>query len=42
MVVEPLGGKREVHVTDQHTRLDWARVIAHIVEQMYPIRLLRR
>ena len=36
MVVEPLGGKRELQVTDHHTRLDWARVIAHVVEQMYP------
>ena len=27
MVVEPLAGKREVLVKDQHTRLDWAEVI---------------
>ena len=36
MVVEPLGGKREVYVKDHHTRLDWAQVIAHIVEERYP------
>ena len=36
MVVEPLGGRREVLVKDQHTRLDWAAVVAHIVEEMYP------
>jgi transposase len=36
MVAEPLGGRREVLVTDQHTRLDWAKVIAHVVEDMYP------
>lgn len=36
MVVEPLGGRREVHVKDQHTRLDWADIIAHVVEEMYP------
>jgi len=36
MVVEPLAGRREVLVKDQHTRLDWAEVIAHVVEDMYP------
>jgi hypothetical protein len=36
MVVEPLGGRREVQVKDQHTRLDWAAVVAHVVEEMYP------
>jgi hypothetical protein len=36
MVAEPLGGRREVHVKDQHTRLDWADIIAHVVEDMYP------
>jgi len=35
-IVEPLAGLREVLVTDQHTRLDWAKVVAHIVEQRYP------
>ncbi len=36
MIAEPLGGRREVVVKDKHTRLDWAEVIAYIVEQMYP------
>lgn len=36
MVVEPLAGRREVLVKDQHTRLDWAEVVAHVVEEMYP------
>lgn len=36
MVVEPLGGKREVHVKDHHPRLDWAQVVAYVVEQRYP------
>jgi len=36
MVVEPLAGKRNVLVKDHHTRLDWAEVIAHVVEEMYP------
>jgi len=36
MVAEPLGGRREVLVKDQHTRLDWAAVVAHMVEDMYP------
>lgn len=36
MVAEPLGGQREVLVKDQHTRLDWAEVVAHVVEEMSP------
>jgi len=36
MVVEPLAGRREVLVKDRHTRLDWAEVVAHVVEDMYP------
>ena len=36
MVVEPLGGRREVFIRDQHTRLEWAEVVAYIVEEMYP------
>lgn len=36
MVVEPLAGRREVLVKDRHTRLEWAEVIAHVVEDMYP------
>jgi transposase len=36
MVVEPLGGRREVFIRDQHTRLEWAEIVAYIVEQMYP------
>lgn len=36
MIVEPLAGRREVQVKDQHTRLDWAEVVAHVVEEMYP------
>ena len=36
LVVEPLAGKREVLVKDQHTRLDWAEVVAHVVEDLYP------
>lgn len=36
MLVEPLGGRREVHVRAQHTALDWAEEVAYIVEEMYP------
>lgn len=36
MIVEPLGGRREVVVTDTHDRLQWAKIVAHIVEKMYP------
>jgi hypothetical protein len=36
MLAEPLGGRREVLVKDKHTRLEWAEVVAHIAENMYP------
>jgi hypothetical protein len=36
MIVEPLGGRREVFVRDHHTRLEWAEMVAYIAEEMYP------
>ena len=36
MVVEPLGGRREVFIRAQHTRVEWAEIVAYIVEEMYP------
>ena len=36
MIVEPLGGKREVLIKDSHDRFNWAHAITHISEQMYP------
>lgn len=36
MVTEPLGGRREVFVRDRHTRLEWAEIVAYIVEEMFP------
>ena len=36
MIVEPLGGRREVHVRARHTSQDWAAEVAYIVEEMYP------
>ena len=36
MVYEPLAGKRHVHVTDQRTCQDFARVIAHLVDVLHP------
>jgi hypothetical protein len=36
MVGEPLAGKREGRVKDQHTRLAWADGVAHGVEDMSP------
>jgi hypothetical protein len=35
MIVEALGGRREVHIEDKHDRLSYAKIIAHIVENMY-------
>ncbi|MBE9217218.1 IS630 family transposase [Plectonema cf. radiosum LEGE 06105] len=36
MIIEPLGGRREVRVEDNHNRFTYARVVAHIAEYMYP------
>lgn len=36
MMVEALGGRREVLVKEDHTSQTYAKVIAHIVEDMYP------
>jgi len=36
MISEPLGGRREVLVKEQHTRLEWAKIIRSIAEDMYP------
>lgn len=36
MIVEPLGGRREVLVRENHNGVTWALIIAYIVEQMYP------
>ena len=34
--VEPLGGKREVKITEQRTRVDWAYFIKEMLENRYP------
>lgn len=36
MVYEPLLGRRHVHVTDQRTCRDFARVVAHLVDVLHP------
>jgi transposase len=36
MIVEALGGHREVLVREDHTSQTYAKVVAHIVEEMYP------
>ena len=36
MIVEALGGRREVLIENDHTSLTYAKVVAHIVEKMYP------
>lgn len=35
MVAEPLGGHREVVVTDSHNSLEWAKVVGRIAEEWY-------
>lgn len=36
MIVEALAGRREVHVEDNHNSQTYAKIVAHIAEQMYP------
>jgi hypothetical protein len=36
MIVEPLAGRRQVRVEDNHNRFTYAQVVAHIAEKMYP------
>ena len=36
MVCEPLAGKRELFVNDNHTSQQWAKIGMHIAEKMYP------
>jgi hypothetical protein len=36
MAVEPLAGQRTVQVTDQRTRIDWARFIQYLLVSVYP------
>ena len=36
MVFEPLGGKRQVRVTERRTKRDWAECVREVVDGMYP------
>jgi hypothetical protein len=36
MFFEPLAGKRFVKVTDQRTRIDWARTMKYLADEVYP------
>jgi phage terminase large subunit GpA-like protein len=36
MVCEPLAGRREILVKENHNRLSWAEVVRFIAEEMYP------
>jgi len=36
MIVEALAGRREVHVENNHSSKTYAKIIAHIAEEMYP------
>lgn len=36
MAFEPLAGKRFIDVTDQRTKIDWARYIKKLVDEIYP------
>lgn len=36
LAVEPLGGKREVRITEQRTRIEWASFIRQLLDERYP------
>ncbi len=36
LVCEPLQGKREIFVRENHNRLNWAETVRYIAEDMYP------
>jgi hypothetical protein len=36
MEVEPLGGRRQVKITECRTRMDWAHFIKEMLEERYP------
>ena len=36
MICEPLGGRREVRIEDNHHRFTYAKTLAYIVEDMFP------
>jgi DDE superfamily endonuclease len=36
MVCEPLAGRREIFVKDNHNRLNWAEIVRIVAEDMYP------
>jgi transposase len=36
MLFEPLAGKRNVEVRDSNNRLEWAKIVADLVENQYP------
>lgn len=36
MMIEPLGGRREVRIEKNHNRFTYAQVVAYIAEKMYP------
>ena len=36
MEVEPLGGMRQVKITERRTRIDWAHFIKELLDERYP------
>lgn len=36
MIAEPLAGRREILVKDNHNRLNWAEALRYVAEEMYP------
>jgi len=36
MIAEPLAGRREILVKDNHNRLNWAEAVRYVAEEMYP------
>jgi len=36
LICEPLAGRREILVRENHNRLNWAETVRYVAEQMYP------
>jgi transposase len=36
MIIEALAARRQVHIEDDHTSQTYAKIVAHIAEEMYP------
>jgi len=36
LLFEPLAGKRHIQVSERRTKVDWARAMRHLADELYP------